>query len=163
MESGKTTTVTGLLRAGWDYLTDEAAAVEPDGRVWGYPKPLTVDEGSWPLFPDLVPEASGPSATSWLVPAPKAGATVATSAVVRLIVFPAYSSGAVTELQPMTASEAALALARSTFQFDRHGARDLRCVSALARSVPAYRLSIGSLEEAVATIQRLDVELVSAA
>ena len=46
MESGKTTTVTGLLRAGWDFLTDEAAAVREDGTVLPYAKPLTIDRGS---------------------------------------------------------------------------------------------------------------------
>jgi hypothetical protein len=51
MESGKTTTVTGLLRSGWDFLTDEAAAVDPDGTAWAYAKPLTIDRGSRPHVP----------------------------------------------------------------------------------------------------------------
>jgi hypothetical protein len=155
MESGKTTTVTGLLRAGWAFLTDEAAAVDADGTVWAYPKPLTIDRGSWPLFPMLEPAGVGEYADSWLVPAPAAGAAVAAHAPLGLIVFPGYQAGQATEAVALRASEAALLLAQSTFQFDRYGARDLRTVSNLARSLPAYRLAIGDLDEAVTVIGEL--------
>ena len=50
MESGKTTLVTGLLDRGWAYLTDEAAAIHPDGTVEGYRKPLSIDRGSWEIL-----------------------------------------------------------------------------------------------------------------
>ncbi|MGH8893623.1 MAG: hypothetical protein ACRDWY_10030 [Actinomycetes bacterium] len=163
MESGKTTTVTGLLRTGWDFLTDEAAGVDPDGTVWAYPKPLTIDRGSWPLFPDLQPDSVAEKAESWLVPATRAGAGVAGQAPLRLIVFPQYDPTHDTALTRLRPSETALELSQSTFQFDRYGARDLRCVSALARSVPAYRLTIGDLTAAVDLIGRLDAGLAVAA
>jgi hypothetical protein len=163
MESGKTTTVTGLLGAGWSYLTDEAAAVDTDGTVWAYPKPLTIDRGSWPLFPHLEPPEVGGTANSWLVTAPEAGAAVVESASVRSIVFPAYRRDEDTKLIALSPSEAALRLAQSTFQFDQHGARDLRCVSALARTIPAYELTIGALDEAIDHLQRLDAGQANAA
>jgi hypothetical protein len=156
MESGKTTTVTGLLCAGWSYLTDEAAAVDLDGTVWAYPKPLTIDRGSWPLFPHLEPPEVADTASSWLVTAPEAGASVVERASVCSIVFPAYRRDEATDLTPLSPSEAALRLAQSTFQFDRHGARDLRCVSTLARTIPAYELTIGALDQAIDRLQRLD-------
>ncbi len=159
MESGKTTTVTGLLRAGWDFLTDEAAAVDPDGTAWAYPKPLTIDDGSWPLFPELGPEVVDAGALSWLVPATRTGSAVAERAPLRLIVLPAYAAGGPTRLEPLRPSAAALALAHSTFFFDRNGGRDLSCVSGLARELPAYRLEIGDLAEAVALIEDLDRDL----
>jgi hypothetical protein len=163
MESGKTTTVTGLLRSGWDFLTDEAAAVDPDGTAWAYAKPLTIDRGSWPLFQDLRPSGVAEDAESWLVPATSAGAQVADSTRLQMIVFPRYAHGETTELSRLTPSETALELAHSTFQFDRHGERDLRCVSALARNVPAYRLAIGVLQDAVDVIGRLEADLLAAA
>lgn len=155
MESGKTTTCSGLLRSGWGYLTDEAAACEPDGTVHAYPKPLTLDEGSWPLFPDVAPDDSVAGRASWLVPARRLGGHPLRRSRIGLLVFPGYAAGAATRAEPMRASEAALELAHSTFQFDEHGARDLACVSALARSVPAYRLPIGNLDAAVHTITEL--------
>ena len=163
MESGKTTTVTGLLRAGWDYLTDEAAGVDPDGTVWAYPKPLTLDHGSWPLFPELEPAGVESGAGSWLVPATAAGSRVVATAPLRLVVFPAYAEGGETLLERLGQSEAALQLAHSTFKFDEHGERDLRCVAAIARRVPAYRLAIGNLDAAVTLLDSADAALGSTA
>lgn len=162
MESGKTTTVTGLLRAGWDFLTDEAAAIDPDGTMWAYPKPLTIDSGSWPLFRDLRPHNFTNLVTSWLVPATDTGARIAPFAQLRLILFPRYQQGGPTRAVPMRPSEVALELAHSTFNFDIYGARDLGHVSHLARSVTAYRLEIGSLADAVATIEELEGVAVAA-
>lgn len=156
MESGKTTTVTGLLRVGWDFLTDEAVAIDPDGTMWAYPKPLTIDSGSWPLFRDLRPDNFTNLVMSWLVPATHAGAQIAPSAELRLIVFPSYRQGSVTRATPMRPSEVALELAHSTFRFEKYGARDLRTVARLARTLPAYRLEIGALADAVRTIEQLE-------
>jgi hypothetical protein len=56
MEVGKTTLVTGLLQAGADYLSDEAVGVGlTDTDLRGYAKALSLDPGSWPLFPSLEP------------------------------------------------------------------------------------------------------------
>lgn len=159
MESGKTTTCTGLLRRGWSYLTDEAAAVTPDGVVRAYPKPLTIDSGSWPLFPDLRPTDVGSDSKSWLVPVSRIpGSGVVQQTRARLVLFPAYVAGSATTAQPLPPSKAALALAHSAFNFDQNGGRDLRCISALARLAPAYRLEIGDLTEAVGVVESLAKE-----
>jgi hypothetical protein len=163
MDSGKTTTVTGLLLAGWQFLTDEAAAVDPDGTVWAYPKPLTIDPGSWSLFPELAPAATSPGALSWLIPGTATGSRVAEKAQLGLLVLPAYAAGRETSCERIRPSAAALALAHSTFFFDRHGARDLACVSELARRLPAYRLEIGDLARAVTLLDELDRGLGAAA
>ena len=70
--SGKSTTVAGLVRAGWDYLTDETTVLDDETlTVRAYPKPITIDHGAWPLFPetDLLPR----SADSCLVPLAASG------------------------------------------------------------------------------------------
>jgi len=163
MESGKTTTVTGLLQSGWDFLTDEAAAVSPDGCVRAYHKPLTIDHGSWGLFPDLRPAGVAEEANSWLVPATATGAKLATTGRLALIAFPTYAHGERTRAERLDAVDAALQLAHSTFHFDLHGSRDLRCVAALARSIPTYRLTIGDLATAVELINELEIQSSGAA
>ena len=56
MESGKTTLVAGLVRAGARYLSDEAAAIDPHTlEVHPFPKSLTVGVGSWEVLADLTP------------------------------------------------------------------------------------------------------------
>ena len=163
MESGKTTTVTGLLRAGWDYLTDEAAAVGEDGTVLAYAKPLTIDRGSWLMFPDLRPDGVAADASSWLVPATATGAGIADSGKLALIAFPAYRPDEPTSARRLAAGSAAHLLAGSTFHFERNGPRDLACLSQLARTVPAYQLTIGHLATAVELINKLEIEARAAA
>ncbi len=156
MENGKTTTVTGLLRAGYSYLTDEAAALDPTTlRLTAYPKPLTIDRGSWPLFPDLRPD--GPErGGSWWVPAERirAGCTLP-GADLGLVVMPAYRRDEPTELRPLGQSESVLRLAESCFAFMSDGARNLAVLADLVRRVPVYELTIGDLDSAVAAIDGL--------
>lgn len=163
MEAGKTTTVTGLLRSGWDFLTDEAAAVSPDGTVHPYHKPLTIDRGSWGLFPDLRPSDIAEDAMSWLVPANATGARLAQTSQLAVIAFPAYANGERTRAERLSTVEAALSLAHCTFHFERHGARDLRAIAALARTIPTYRVTIGDLATAVELINKLEIESTGAA
>ena len=59
MESGKTTLVAGLVRAGTRYLSDEAAAIDPETlQVHPFPKSLTVGAGSWEVLADLTPRST---------------------------------------------------------------------------------------------------------
>lgn len=158
MENGKTTTVTGLVRAGFGYLTDETVAIDPESfAVTAYPKALTIDQGSWPLFPDLRVPPIGPADASWYVTAERVrpGAQLAEAGPPGVLVFPAYRNGARTELTPMTDSEATLELARSTFRFEDAAERNLRTLARMCRAADAYRLDIGDLDEAVSLVANL--------
>jgi hypothetical protein len=165
MESGKTTTVTGLVRAGYRYLTDETVALVPESLdVHAYPKPLTIDQGSWPLFPELRVPPVGPADASWFVPAssirPDAQAT--TGRAPGLVVFPAYRQGTTTQVRRLSASEATIELAKSTFRFTESPERNLRVLAGLARSCPTYELQIGDLDSAVVAIGDLIAREVAA-
>ncbi len=158
MESGKTTTAAGLLRAGYGYVTDEAVAVDTaTGLVHPFPKRLSVDPGSWPLFPDLASRYDVPGARQWQVNPTDLGAAVATRPVAApaVIVFPRYVPGATTEVVPIGKAEAAYELARMTFHFAQAPGRNLRSAARMADRATVARLRIGDLEEAVATIDAL--------
>lgn len=164
MENGKTTTVTGLVRAGFGYLTDETVAIDPEShRVTAYPKALTIDQGSWPLFPDLRVAPIGPADASWYVPVERVreGAQLADAEAPALLVFPAYRAGATTALTQMSASEAVLDLARSTFRFEEAPERNLAVLASVARSSSSYRLDIGDLDTAVTLVEGLVAGVVS--
>jgi hypothetical protein len=165
MEHGKTTTVTGLIRAGFAYLTDEAVAINADSlTIEAFHKPLTLDKGSWPLFPELRPRSDADLGSSWWV---QASAIRADAAIARahagLIVFPTYRAGSVTELRPIGQTSAVIRLAESTFAFTVHAPRNLATLARLVRSAPAYELAIGNLDEAVSLISRLVDEMTVAA
>ncbi len=72
MESGKSTLVAGLVRAGGDYVTDEAVAFDGSGAVLPYPRPIGLDPGSWSMFeelrPQLAPQVERYLGRQWHVP-----------------------------------------------------------------------------------------------
>lgn len=158
-EHGKTTTVAGLLREGYDYVTDEAFAVDPDDlTVKPFPKALSLDPGSWYLFPECRPPWSSARARQWQVPPEHLNGRAAPVEAVRppkVIVFPKYTAGSTTRLHPMSRAEAVRALALCTFEFHRHPRRNLDTLAELAAPAIAARMEIGSLEQAVLMIERL--------
>lgn len=147
MESGKSTTTTGLLRRGWAYLTDEAVEIRPaDFEVQPFPKSVALDPGSWPLFPELKPADVHPDARQWHIPPSTFPAGVAQPAPLLAVVSPKYAADAPTHLERLGGSEAVMQLAPATFAFSRHPERNLAFLATLVRRVPVYRLTIGDLE-----------------
>ena len=161
MESGKTTLTAGLVRAGFDYLTDEAVVFDWDTlEIVPYAKPLSIDEGSWPLLPELEPGApfatDGYKAGQWQVPAVAIRQHAAAPGCrARHLVFPGYAEGACTELVPLTRGEALVELAKNTFRFRDHGRRALVTLARIVEEVDCHRMPVGDLDEAVALIDAL--------
>jgi len=158
MESGKTTTVAGLLRSGFDYVTDEAVAIDPDsGRVAPFPKTLSLDPGSWALFPECAPPERFHPRLQWFVETQRLGARTCFSPVEtpEIVLFPKYVAGARTEVLPVTRAEAAHELARMTFAFPLNPRRNLATTARLARTATCGRLRIGDLEQAVDLVHEL--------
>lgn len=158
-ESGKTTTIAGLLRTGYDYVTDEAVAIDPaTGRVTPFHKTLSLDPGSWPLFPECAPVAgSDVWRRQWHVPPTQLGARSVEGEVAapRVIVFPRYVRGACTTSRRMTRAESTQELARMTFEFSRFPARNLGLLGRITGGARCARLIIGSLDDAVLAIEEL--------
>lgn len=156
MEAGKTTLVTALVQRGFDYLSDEIAAFDPrSGRLIPYPKPLSIDQGSWPLFPELTPPASMARFfdRQWQVaPSAVRAGSVARWAVPAVIIAPRYSPGAITELVDVPRVEMLQQLAEQTFGFLRHPQRSLEDLVGLVAGRPSYRLQVDDLDSACAAI-----------
>jgi hypothetical protein len=152
MGSGKTTLVSGLIQRGARYVTDEAVAVDPtDLTIRPYPKPLSIDTGSWDVLSDLRPRVDASLApfleAGWYVPAGQIrDDAVASRSLARFVVAPRYERGAQTELVAIRRSEALVILAENCFNITLFGAR--RSMDILARVVRAsrcYRLTVGDL------------------
>jgi hypothetical protein len=162
MESGKSTLTAALVRAGFAYLSDEAVLLDWDsGVAIPFPKPISLDPGSWALFPDLEPHADLPDddykARQWHVPPDevRSGAVAAGPVPIRYYVFPKYAKGATTELTPLPRAEAVVELAKNTFRFNEQPRRCLDALAAAARGADCYRLAVGDLERAVALVRDL--------
>lgn len=156
MESGKTTTVAGLLRHGYQYLTDETVAVDSETLlVEPFPKALSVDRGSWPVLAELEP-ALQLVEDQWQVP-PRSirSSIVAQSVRPRLIVAPRFQRGATTELLNLRRSQALMLVAQSTFRFVEDPKRNLEVSAQVVGGCDCYALVIGDLDDAVQQIDGL--------
>ena len=159
MEHGKTTLTTGLVRAGFRYLTDEAVAIDRNTLdAVPYPKPMSLDPGSWYLFPELEPhEPFGTDAykeTQWQVP-PSAlrPDAVGTRCRVGFVIFPAYDEDATTELIPLTRAEALVELTKNTFRFDQEGRPTLDVLAGVIMEAECYRMPNSNLDDAIAIVR----------
>jgi hypothetical protein len=157
-ESGKTTLVAGVVRAGLRYVTDEAAAIDLDTiTLHPYAKPLSVDPGSWEVLADLAPqveEAVEPYLSSqWHVDPlsirPDALASVSDP---RFVVFPSYIAGAGTHLEPVGRAEAVLLLSSNCFNLSRFGRRGFEAMTELVRGADCYRLTVDRLDDGVGAV-----------
>jgi len=159
--SGKSTLVAGLVRAGYDYLSDEMAAFDPaTAQLIPVPRAMTIKRGSMNLFPGLE-DGFGPGERQLLNGAIFVRAEDLDSTVVRgprrldAVVSPSYAPNVATELTPMSRAEAVSVLATNAFNLDAWGGRGIRVLAEAARAAECYRLAFGSLDEAVSTIRAI--------
>jgi len=153
MESGKTTLVAGLVRAGLRYLTDEAVAVDPTSyRLHGLAKPLTIDPGSWLVLADLEPEVDPDIRQymrSWNVDVrsirPDA---IAASAAPALVILPRYEEGATTALTSVSRGLALMALCENSFNLAMLGQGGIDALTEVVRRSACYALVVGDLATA---------------
>ena len=161
VEAGKTTLVAGLVRAGCGYLTDEGVAVDRETRrVHPYPKPLSIDRGAWPLFPELEPHVDlatdAYKTDQWQVPPTDIRAdALGRPCAISTILFTRYESGVDTSVEQLGRAEALIELAKNTFKFDVQGRAALDLLAEVVRPAACYRLTSGDLDAAVAAVTGL--------
>ena len=156
---GKSTLTTALVRAGYAYLTDEAAAVDAEGLVHPFPKSIALDPGSFALFPDLAPSPANELETvmarrEWHVD-PSGFGTISAAAPVAAIVCPSWRAGASTRLGRIAGTEAVHSLLGDAFDFTTGGHEVFDTLLDLVGSVPVYRLRYSELDDAIATVGRV--------
>lgn len=157
-ESGKTTLTTALMQRGFDYLTDEAACIDRGtGQLAAYPKALSIDRGSWPLFGSLAPRDGAERYVDdqWHVTAPDVGSSVVATATPAVLVAPNYVRGHARG--PVDVGPAAMLrlFAESTFHFPEHAVDDLRQLARLVEGCRYVRLEVDDLDTACDTITAL--------
>ena len=156
---GKTTLTAGLVRAGFDFLSDEMMAIDPASlRVLPVPRSLFVKpgtfealglepphvseaarrllDGTWPVTPDdLRPGALGG-------PSP-----------VRTIIAPTYRPGSETRIERVSRATGLSDLASQAFNLEMFGGpAGIELLAEVVRSASCYRLAVGRLDEAVAAV-----------
>jgi len=160
--AGKTTLVAALLTAGFQYLTDEVAVLQPGtGRLLPFPKSLSITPGGRralrPLYPDLasrVVRGRIDGETVWfLVPSSQAWPNAPVP--VRHVVLPRYVPRAKTELIPLARTEALAALLAQMGPLAPHGASRFRCLVDMLTRADCHTLTVGALAPAVECLKGL--------
>lgn len=153
--AGKSTLVTGLVQAGFPYVTDEAVAVRLASLdVVAYPKPIGIDTGAHPLFPELEGAANPFAAQRWWVNPLDVGSgatSVPNGSMHTLagIVFIRFAEGELLSSAPLSPAEAALELSGNLFNLAEHPQSGLDTLAHVVTSVPCFRAVHGDLSEMV--------------
>lgn len=156
--AGKTTTVAGLVRAGFGYLTDEAALVDAATlEVQPYPRPVALGRDSARAVFGTVPAVLERWGGAFVCAHPddlRPGA-IAGPRPVGALVFPRFERDAPTRLSAIRRADALHRLARMSFNLETSGARGFEILAEVTRGSECYTLSFGNLDGAVKTIASL--------
>ena len=162
--AGKSTLATMLGHAGWGFLGDEFAMIDPaDGSLIPFPRPSSLKNESIDLLRPIAPsERFGPIFTNTvkgtvqhLAPPAEAIAAMDRPVRPRLLVVPAFTPGAEGGVRPLSALEAFMLLVRSSTNYGQLGERGFDTAWRLAHAVPAFEIVYGSTAEASALIDTL--------
>lgn len=160
---GKTTLAAGLTQAGYCYFTDEVGIVDRATRLAiPCPASLRVKDGSWDViasvWPNLVCVADtvAPDGLRIRYVAPAAGCFASgahEAAPITSLVFPTYSPGTCTEIEPMSRVEALETLRETGCEMRAVlTSEDMADLIDWLKSVDCYRMQVSSLCEAVSCI-----------
>lgn len=152
--SGKSTLAAALVADGFDYLTDEASALDLDtGDIVAFPKALSIETGSQALLAHLEPVGALVDPNRWHVPPSVIGDHSQVHRLpLRHIVFPTHCGGADTQLRPMGTADAVVAMVTQSFNFSAHAPR-LADVVALVDECTRHELRHDGLVGPVAAIR----------
>ncbi len=154
--SGKSTLVAGLIRAGFGYLSDETAVIDPTtATLQAYPVHLSLKAGSRDRFPNAAPGSSDGlySDDTWHVDpdAIRPGAVVARCRV-GFVIPHRYEPRADTLIESLTPAQALVEMGSNLMNGRRDIARSLDTLADICLGSKSYRLTHGDLDEAIQAI-----------
>ncbi len=157
--SGKSTLVAGLVRAGFGYLSDEAAVLDPlSGTLHPYPVHLSLKAASRERFPEAAPDRAdlGYIGSTWFVdPDALRVGSVGASCEVGFVIPHRFQPGARTTIEPLTPAAACVELVQNLMLARRDTERSLEPLARICRASQSHRLTHGDLDAAVAAVVEL--------
>ncbi len=164
--SGKSTLTAALCgKGGWRLLSDELTLLELDtGLLVPNPRPISLKNASIDIIRAYLPQAvlSTPvhdttKGTVAHMRAPgDAVARAADCAQPAWVVFPHYSAGAATTLEPLARAATFMELAGNSFNYSVLGAAGFDALGRLIEQAAGFRFRYSALDEALDTFARLD-------
>lgn len=157
MEAGKSTTTAALLQQGLDYLSDEAAAIDPiTGRVFPFPKRIWLHKAAFRYFPGLAERLGDGDGLNGEfieryderhVRPEDLGARLGGAVPIRAIVFLEADREGAPRLEEVSKAEAVERLAANAFNLYRYGERGVVLLSRVAGVSAVFSVSGGTPPE----------------
>lgn len=153
--SGKSTVALALLLAGWSFLGDDLAFLRStDGEIelLAFPDEIDASAATIRLFPELGAPEQWPSLAGYtkrqLSPDRVRAGAISASAVPALLVLPRIDGGQQHRFERADPEDVLLELVPNVLLTESATSQaHLDLLSAIARRVPAYRLTLGSRPE----------------
>ena len=161
MDSGKSTLVTSLVRAGLDYVTDDAIVVnESGGIVQPFAKPIRLETRSVSLLGGAkrlcLRRPVDPSlGFSYFDPDEIRPGCVSQGGTARFIIMLQLRPGTGTRLVPVTKGAGLMALAGNMFDLPSFGGEGLSILRRVVEGATCYRLEVDDLPSATAAVLSL--------
>jgi len=163
---GKSTIATMLTSAGWEYLGDEAAAVDaPECVVRAYPKPISLHASITDHVPHIpVPVrpngvAGARSGEQWRIPGSSIGSVATTARPLRTVVL--LVRGPTTRLDPIRKADAILELVGHRLGPDAFDKGRFAAMADVVRGVDTARLTVRDPGEVPGVLGRRSVRKVT--
>jgi HprK-related kinase A len=162
--SGKSTLCAALVHRGWRLLSDELTLVRlSDGLLQPLPRPVSLKNASIDVIRNYVDGAVFSRPIHETLKGTVAHLKAPADSVARAhetarpawIVFPQYEAGAATSLTPLAPARAFMELAGNAFNYSLLGADGFEALAGLIGSSASYQFRYSSLDEAIATFNRL--------
>jgi HprK-related kinase A len=161
--AGKSTLSALLGEAGWRFMGDEFALLNPEtGLVHPFPRAISLKNQSLALFDGAAPERLGPvlkgtpkGMIRHLRPPAEAIARMAEPARPALILFPRFGRDFDPETRPVGAAETFVRLTQASTNYVALGERGFAALTGLVTATPAFAIDYRSGEEAAALVETL--------
>ncbi|MFL6863023.1 MAG: HprK-related kinase A [Allosphingosinicella sp.] len=161
--AGKSTLAALLGEAGWRFMGDEFALLDPaDGRLHAFPRAVSLKNEALALFEGVDAARLGPRLEGTpkglirhLRPNREAVARMDEPAVPALILFPRFGADLPTATRPVGAAEAFVRLTQASTNYVALAERGFEALTRLVASLPSRAIDYASSAEALAQIERL--------
>ncbi|WP_229408360.1 HprK-related kinase A [Massilia yuzhufengensis] len=162
--SGKSTLCAALVCSGWRLLSDELTLVRlADGAIQPVPRPVSLKNASIKVIRGFAPGAVLTPEVADTAKGTIAHLKVPRDSVLRAldtarpgcIVFPRYVANADLRMEPVARARAFTRVAENCFNYGMLGRAGFSALGTLADTAPAYDVSYGRLDDALALFERL--------